>query len=284
MQNKNIILLDEFDYYKAHKDDNSGDFIKTASLKPIQMGSDEGRTIVKNSLMGNQPISGTILTASQINPNKYYDIHSEELIESLSNDFFEILLKYAPMFGASKIKINYITHINVNKHQSHTIKADVNCNVEYEGTDANGGFSSQSDQNVSKFTSSKITLFKEQETNSSLKKSNKQEIIKCLEEDGIDYKTNPLIDRMLHNFNGHEVIKEIISISKTVQVSDRLLQTLKTSGEVKNILFSAQFNSDYISEINRKLETFQSTSLEIFIQFHEVEEKPKTFLDKLLKK
>jgi hypothetical protein len=86
---------------------------------------------------------------------------------------------------------------------------------------------------------------------------------------------------MLHNFNGHEVIKEIISISKTVQASDQLLQTLKTSGEVKNILFSAQFNTNYLSEINQNLEAFQSTSLEIFIQFHAVEEqlkKPKKLL------
>jgi hypothetical protein len=245
------------------------------------MGSDEGRNIVKSSLMGNQPKSGTILTASQINSNKYYDIHSEELIESLSNDFFEILLKYAPMFGASEITINYITHVNVNKNQSHTVQANVEGEGEYEVTNAKGSFSCQSDQNNSKVTSSKTTLFKEQKTNSTLKKTNKQEIIKCLEEDGINYKTNPLIDRMLHNFNGHEVIKEIISISKTVQASDQLLQTLKTSGEVKNILFSAQFNTNYLSEINQNLEAFQSTSLEIFIQFHAVEEqlkKPKKLL------
>jgi hypothetical protein len=267
-KNNNVILLDEFDYYKANKDNASSIFIESSSLRPVLMTSEEGEKIKEKSLSGEQPISGTMLVASQINPNKYYDVHSQDLTQTLREDYFEILLKYAPMFGASEVIITYEVNDKSHEKQSEQSESKFKGDGSYKGFDAGASCASSSSQDTANTMKATTKLTKSQTTNHRLKKANKEEIIKCFEEDGIRYDSIPLFSRMLMTFNGTELIKEGISISKTVQSSDRILKQLEAAISAKNILFSAQLNANYMSETKQSLETFQSTEIEISIQFH----------------
>ncbi|HZF71242.1 hypothetical protein [Sulfuricurvum sp.] len=268
MQKNNVILLDEFDYYKSEKDNASSNFVHNSSLTKVLMTSDEGKNIIQKSLLGEQPISGTMLVASQINPNQYYDVHSQNLTQTLREDYFEILLRYAPFFGASEVIITYEVNDNTNTRQSEKEKYQVKGDGSYKGFDARASYGNSSSQDGSNTTKATIKLTKSQKTNPKLKKATREEIIKCFEEDGIAYNSIPLFSRMLTNFNGTELIKEGISISKTVQSSDKILKQLEAAISAKNILFTAQLHASYMSETLQTLQTFQSTEIEISIQFH----------------
>jgi hypothetical protein len=268
MQKNNVILLDEFDYYKANKDNASSIFLQSSSLHPLLITSDEGKKIIKESLSGEQPISGTMLVASQINPNKYFDVHSPDLIQTLREDYFEILLKYAPIFGASEVIIKYEANENSHEKQFSQTQHQINAGGSYKGIDADGSYSDKSLQNSSNTTTTKAIITKSQKTNPKLKKATREEIIKCFEEDGIVYNSIPLFSRMIGTFNGTEFIKEGISISKTVQSSDKILKQLEAAISTKNILFTAQLDTNYMSETKQALQTFQITEIEISIQFH----------------
>lgn len=268
MQKNNVILLDEFDYYKASKDNASSNFIHNSSLYPVLMTSDEGRDIIEKSFSGDRQISGTMLVASQINPNKYFDVHSPDLIQTLREDYFEILLKYAPIFGASEVIIKYEANENSHEKEFSQTRHQINAGGSYKGIDVNGSYSDKSLQDSSNTTTTKAIITKSQKTNPKLKKATIEEIIKCFEEDGIVYDSIPLFKRMISTFNGIEFIKEGISISKTVQSSDKILKQLEAAISTKNILFTAQLDTNYMSETKQALQTFQSTEIEISIQFH----------------
>lgn len=281
MQKNNVILLDEFDYYKSEKDNASSNFIHNSSLTKVLMTSDEGKNIIQKSLFGEQPISGTMLVASQINPNQYYDVHSQNLTQTLREDYFEILLRYAPLFGASEVIITYEANENSREKQFEQTQHQINAGGSYnKGIDVNGSYSNNSSQDSSDAEKNTIKTIKSQKTNPKPKKATREEIIKCFEEDGIAYNSIPLFSRMLTTFNGTELIKEGISISKTVQSSDKILKQLEAAISAKNILFTAQLDASYMSETKRSLQTFQSTEIEISIEFHistdkETPEQPK---------
>lgn len=281
MQKNNVILLDEFDYYKSEKDNASSNFIHNSSLTKVLMTSDEGKNIIQKSLLGEQPISGTMLVASQINPNQYYDVHSQNLTQTLREDYFEILLRYAPLFGASEVIITYEANENSREKQFEQTQHQINAGGSYnKGIDVNGSYSNNSSQDSSDAEKNTIKTIKSQKTNPKPKKATREEIIKCFEEDGIAYNSIPLFSRMLTTFNGTELIKEGISISKTVQSSDKILKQLEAAISAKNILFTAQLDTNYMSETKRSLQTFQSTEIEISIEFHistdkETPEQPK---------
>jgi hypothetical protein len=268
MQKNNVILLDEFDYYKSEKDNASSNFIHNSSLTKVLIISDEGKRIIQKSLLGEQPISGTMLVASQINPNQYYDVHSQNLTQTLREDYFEILLRYAPLFGASEVIITYEANENSREKQFEQTQHQINAGGSYKGIDVNGSYSNNSSQDSSDAEKKTIKTIKSQKTNPKLKKATREEIIKCFEEDGIAYNSIPLFSRMLTTFNGTELIKEGISISKTVQSSDKILKQLEAAISAKNILFTAQLDASYMSETKQSLQTFQSTEIEITIQFH----------------
>ena len=268
MQKNNVILLDEFDYYKSEKDNSSSNFIHNSSLTKDLTTSDEGKNIIQKSLLGEQPISGTMLVASQINPNRYYDVHSQDLTQTLQKDYFEILLRYAPFFGASEVIITCEVNDNSSIKQSEQIKAQFNADGNYGGLDASASSKNSSLQDGSNTTKRTTKLTQSQKTNPKLKKASIEEIIKCFEEDGIAYNSIPLFSRMLTTFNGTELIKEGISISKTVQSSDKILKQLVAAISAKNILFTAQLDANYMLETKQALQTFQSTEIEISIQFH----------------
>lgn len=268
MQKNNVILLDEFDYYKSEKDNASSNFIHNSSLTKVLMTSDEGKNIIQKSLFGEQPISGTMLVASQINPNQYYDVHSQDLTQTLREDYFEILLRYAPLFGASEVIITYEVNDNSSTKQSEQTKVQYNADSSCKSLDASVSYEASSEQDGTNTTKATTKLTKSQKTNPKLKKASKEEIIKCFEEDGIVYNSIPLFSRMLTTFNGTELIKEGISISKTVQSSDKILKQLEAAISAKNILYTAQLDASYMLETKQALQTFQSTEIEISIQFH----------------
>ena len=282
---KNIILLDEFDYYKSEKDIASFNFIQKSSLKSILMTSVEGKNIIEKSLSDNQPISGIILVASQVNPNKYFDIRSENLREDLREDFFYSLIKYAPMFGASKISITSKDNKISQEKQSEQEKSQYKAAGSYEGLDANASYLTSSSQDGSNATNRTKNHIREREFFEGLKKANTEEIIKCFEEDGIDYKSIPLFKEMIDNFSGNKHINEEILISTSEQSSKNLLNQLDAAIAAKNVLFSAQLDVNYMSETKQAIQTFQSTTIKISIHFHEctAEEAPKQPRNKLLR-
>lgn len=284
-KNNNVILLDEFDYYKSEKDNASSNFIRDLSLTKVLMISDEGKNIIQKSLFGKQPISGIILVASQVNPNKYFDIRSENLRENLREDFFNSLIKYAPMFGASKISITSKDNKISQEKQSEQEKSEYKAGGSYKGLDANASYLTSSSQDGSNATNRTKNHIREREFFEGLKKANTEEIIKCFEEDGIDYKSIPLFKEMIDNFSGNKHINEEILISTSEQSSKNLLNKLDVAIDAKNVLFSAQLDVDYMLQTKQAIQTFQSTKIKISIHFHitddeEVPKQPKKrFLD-----
>jgi hypothetical protein len=283
MHKNNVILLDEFDYYKSEKDIASSDFIQKSSLTKVLMTSEDAKQIIDKSLSGSRPMSGSILVASQINPNKYFDVNNQNLTENLREDFFETLLRYAPKFGASEVTVTYKTNEKSDEKQSEQKEYEFNADGSYKGTDIKGLYSNNSFQDSSNIRNTTYDILKNQKSNQKVKKATKEEVIKCFEEEGIAYKSIDLFVRMLDNFDGNELINEKISISKTVQTSDKLLKQLNAAISAKNILFSAQLDASYMSETKQALETFQSTELEITIKFHECTDEKKSFIKRVFR-
>ena len=278
MQHNNIILLDEFEYYKARKDPSSLRFINDSLLQPILMTGDVGKSIIKRSHLDNL-ISGSLLVTSQVCPSKYFDIHSPNLVQDLRDEYFEILLKYAPFFGASEVIITYEANESSEAVRSNEKKSNYAGEASKYFTSGKASYSDHSAQDNSNNQKSAYTHTKSQLTNSKLRKSKKEDIIRIFEQDGIAYDSIPLLSRMLSLFGGSEVIEEKIFIGKTIQSSERLLKQIDSAISAKHDLFSAQCDANYMSETKQSLQSFQSSKFGISIKF---DQKSKGLISRLL--
>jgi hypothetical protein len=256
MDHKKVILLDEYDFYKAENDSVSRTFLQEHALSPVLIDSKNGLQICKNR---NYP-SGTIMVQSPNNKNNYFSILNA--VQDFKAEYFEILMDYAPLLGASEIIIRCeIDEKQVNKNR---IKHQGSLSIPVGEVNTQYHHDSLSE----KMRSLKLT----QEHKSTPILKDKKTVIEKLESSGINYEDIPMLKRMIH-LDNNSYMRDSISIVDVMKESKSTLRKLSADGGIKKIPILKKVAAEYEGESESELILINETKIEIEIKFHELNEK-----------
>ena len=253
MGKEKVILLDEYDFYKAENDSTSRNFLKEQDLYPVLIDSAKGLQIIGRKSYQ----SGTIMVQSPNNKNNYFSILNA--IQDYKDEYFEILMTYAPLLGASEITIR----CNIDESQVEKANAKHKASVNIPTSEIN------TEYHHSSLSDKMRSLKREQHQKTKPSSIDTESVIEKLKVNGINYEVIPILKRMLNRELHLELLKDSIEIVEIMKESKTTLGRLSTNVGIKKIPILKKVGVEYEGESASELILMNETKIEIEIKFHD---------------
>lgn len=241
----NVILLDKYDLYAADMNPLNIEFLKKSNLKPIPIDSDTAKNIIKNKTYQ----SGSIFIPSEVQFGRYYSLLNS--IKDFSEEFKEILFKYAPYFNVKTIYLKKDLQHTTKEQSSSTHKAH-----------ASNGFNKATGKcefENSKEKEFKYSSYEKREFLESFKTL--KDAVETMTNDGINYKEHRVLNELSNSRPNRYESK--VEFSESLEQSSNILGELNLSAP---LLRNLKANYEYAKEnINKQI---QISSLELIIEFY----------------
>ncbi|KIM10286.1 MAG: hypothetical protein KU37_10825 [Sulfuricurvum sp. PC08-66] len=266
-----VIILDEFDIYKAQNDKKSREALESADLEPVEIQSEKFQTITKYN--DDRYSSGTILVASPYKSNIFYPAIGLE--EKLRHEYFQLLYIYAPIFGVSEIKISYFESNNdAKKSQKQTL---LDSTISSNGIGAvEAKFSA--DEFEKNTSTDKLLTYDERHFND-LRLPLKHALEKLVN-DGINYQQHNILHEIVQLNGGQKSIKCEIDFTNQSTSINKIKNDISAIVDSK-IKIPIKIKADFKEEKNSEKDLLHTHKLRIDIIFHEdnsIIKKSKKFL------
>lgn len=244
-----IILLDKYDMYSADMNQNNRKFLETSGLKAVQIDTLEANNILQNEASKTSR-SGSIFVASTIQNNRFYSLLNS--IEGFREEYTELLFRYAPLLNMKTIKLHREL-IDVKKeYHSSNHKANTSNNFH----NAQGEMKSQNkNANNSTYTNYEYREFEKGQ------KIDEKEVIKKIQDDGINYKRHKVLNELVHR-HCKDYRSEII-------LKEELRQSSDIWGKLDfNVPLPYNIKADYENKKTSEIEKIQSMAFSLEITFY----------------
>lgn len=251
MSNKQVILLDEYDFYKAGHDSVSRNFLKEQDLIPVLIDSEEGLQITG----GENCKSGTIMVQSPIKNDVFYGVINAT--QQFRDEFWMVLVRWAPSLGIKKITFlqdikNYEESISSRDRNASINTTGANIDINRNKSENNSYKYSHEDEKSREFENGKVT---------------KEEILIKLNKEAVNYKNHQVLAELIDGSH-YKTYSSEIKIIRALENSKKIITKLEASGGLLKIPILKQISADYRDEIKEENKKISEEKMILKIEFH----------------